>query len=50
LLFRLFTGLEISEFNGIYGEIESTYNEHERKRLSRTKRERKVGVLADHSN
>src|ERR671930_1642806 len=44
LLFRSFTGLEISEFNAIYGEIESTYNEHERKRLSRRKRERKVGA------
>ena len=43
-LFRSFTGLEISEFNAIYAEIESTYNEHERKRLSRRKRERKVGV------
>jgi hypothetical protein len=42
LLFRSFTGLEISEFNEIYTEIESRYNEHERKRLSRTKRERKV--------
>ena len=44
LLFRSFTGLEISEFNEIYTEIESRYNEHERKRLSRTKRERKVGA------
>jgi hypothetical protein len=30
LLFRSFTGLEISEFNAIYVQIESTYNEHER--------------------
>ena len=44
LLFRSFTELEISEFNAIYAEIESTYNEHERKRLSRRKRERKVGA------
>ena len=44
LLFRSFTGLEISEFNEIYTEIESRYDEHERKRLSRTKRERKVGA------
>jgi hypothetical protein len=44
LLFRSFTGLDISEFNEIYMEIESRYNEHERKRLSRTKRERKVGA------
>jgi len=27
LLFRSFTGLEISEFNAIYAEVESTYNE-----------------------
>ena len=46
LLFRSFTGLEISEFNAIYAEIESTYNEHERKRFSRRKRERKVGAAA----
>jgi hypothetical protein len=44
LLFRSFTGLEISEFNAIYVDIESTYNEHERKRLSRRKRDRKVGA------
>ena len=44
LLFRSFTGLEISEFNAIYAEIESIYYEHERKRLSRRKRERKVGA------
>ena len=44
LLFRSFTGLEISEFNAIYVQIESTYNGHERKRLSRRKRERKVGA------
>ena len=34
LLVGSFTGLEISEFNAIYAEMESTYNEHERKRLS----------------
>jgi len=44
LLFRSFTGLEILEFNEIYTEIESRYYEHERKRLSRTKRERKVSA------
>ena len=44
LLFRSFTGLEISEFNEIYMEIESRYNEHERERLSRMKRERKIGA------
>ena len=44
LLFRSFTGLEISEFNAIYAEIESTYNEYERKRLSNRKRKRDVGA------
>jgi len=44
LLFRSFTGLEISEFDEIYTEIESRYSEHERERLSRRKRERKVGA------
>jgi hypothetical protein len=43
LLLRSFTVLEISEFNTIYKDIESAYK-HERKRLSRRKRERKVGA------
>ena len=44
LLFKSFTGLEITEFDVISKEIESKYNEYERKRLSRRKRERKVGA------
>ena len=44
LLFRSFTGLEITEFDIISKEIESKYYEHERKRLSNRKRERKVGA------
>ena len=44
LLFRSFTGLEISEFDVIAKDIESKYDEHERKRLSNRKRERKVGA------
>jgi hypothetical protein len=44
LLFRSFTGLEISEFNEIFTEIESRYSEHERERLSSMKRERKIGA------
>jgi hypothetical protein len=32
LLFRSFTGLTISEFDSIYGEIESKYEEHEKRR------------------
>ena len=30
--FRSFTGLTVSEFDSIYIEIESKYNEHERRR------------------
>lgn len=45
LLFRSFTGLEVSEFNEIYTKIESRYSEHERERLSRRKkRQRDVGA------
>ena len=50
LLFRSFTGLKVSEFDVIYIEIESKYNEHERKRLSKRKREKRVLVLVDHSS
>lgn len=45
LLFKSFTGLAVSEFDVIAKEIESKYNEHERKRLSnRKRRERDVGA------
>jgi hypothetical protein len=44
LLFRSFTGLEITEFDIISKEIESMYYEHERKRLSNRKRKRDVGA------
>jgi hypothetical protein len=46
LLFRSFTGLTVSEFDSIYIEIESKYNEHERRRRlsNRKKRQRDVGV------
>lgn len=44
-LFKSFTGLEVAEFGAIYKEIESQYEEYERKRLSRRKRrERDVGA------
>ncbi len=44
-LFRSFTGLEVAEFNAIYKDIESRYDEYERRRLSRRKRrEREVGA------
>jgi len=35
LLFRSFTGLEISEFDAIYVDIESRYSKYKRKRLSK---------------
>jgi Helix-turn-helix of DDE superfamily endonuclease len=44
LLFRSFTGLELSEFDTIYVEIESRCNEYQRKRLSKRKRQRAVGA------
>jgi hypothetical protein len=44
LLFRSFTGLEITEFDIISKEIESKYYEHEIKRLSNRKRKRDVGA------
>jgi hypothetical protein len=31
ILFRSFTGLKISEFDGIYGGIESKYEEYEKR-------------------
>jgi hypothetical protein len=44
LLFKSFTGLAVSEFDVIAKEIESKYDEHERKRLSNRKRERDIGA------
>jgi DDE superfamily endonuclease/Helix-turn-helix of DDE superfamily endonuclease len=43
-LFKSFTGLYISEFDVISREIESRYEEHERKRLSKRRRQRDVGA------
>jgi hypothetical protein len=43
-LFKSFTGLDISEFDTISREIESRYQEHERKRLSKRRRQRDVGA------
>ncbi len=40
LLFKSFTGLAVPEFDLIAKEIESSYEEHERKRPSNRKRER----------
>jgi Helix-turn-helix of DDE superfamily endonuclease len=46
LLFRSFTGLTITEFDSIYGEIESKYEEHEKRRYlsNRRKRVRDIGA------
>jgi|GEM_PF-1263963 hypothetical protein len=44
LLFKSFTGLAVPEFDLIAKEIESSYEEHERKRVSNRKRERDVGA------
>ena len=43
LLFRSFTGV-VTEFDPISTEIESKYDEHERRRLSRRKRKRDIGA------
>jgi hypothetical protein len=44
LLFKSFTGLEITEFDTISREIESKYDQHEGVRLSRSKRKRGIGA------
>ncbi len=44
LLFKSFTGLELSEFDSICKEVESRYPQYELKRLSKRKRTRKVGA------
>ena len=44
LLFKSFTGLELSEFDSICKEVESRYPQYEIKRLSKRKRTRKVGA------
>ena len=41
--FRSFIGMDVSEFDSIYEEIESRYNEFEKKRRSRPERQRSVG-------
>ncbi|MDG6981105.1 MAG: transposase, partial [Nitrososphaerota archaeon] len=41
--FRSFTGLDVPEFDALYGKAEPGYAESERKRLSRGDRERRFG-------
>lgn len=43
-IFRSFTGLEVPEFDSLYVELESTYDEYEEKRLSRRDRKRRIGA------
>jgi len=43
-IFRSFTGLEVSEFDSLQMELESTYDEYEEKRLSRRDRKRRIGA------
>ncbi len=44
LLFRSFTGLELSEFDSICKQVESKYPKYEIKRLSKRKRKRNLGA------
>ena len=44
LLFRSFTGLELSEFDSICKQVESKYPQYEIKRLSQKERTRNVGA------
>ncbi len=43
-IFRSFSGLEVSEFDSLYGRVESGYEESEEERLSRRDRKRAVGA------
>ena len=43
-VFRSFTGLGVSEFDSLYGEVESKHDEYEKKRLSRKDRKNEVGA------
>ncbi len=43
-IFRSFSGLEVSEFDSLYGKVESRYDECERKRLSRRDRKNEIGA------
>lgn len=42
-IFRSFTGLEVSEFDSVYDEVESRYYDYEGKRLSREGRRNEMG-------
>ena len=42
--FRTFTGLKLDEFNALYHKINETHTEHEKKRLHRENRKRRIGA------
>ncbi len=42
-LFRTFTGLTVSEFDGLFASVEGKYPEHEAKRLGKRKRINAIG-------
>jgi hypothetical protein len=43
-IFRSFTGLDLSEFDSVYTEVEKVYSSFEEKRLSRRGRKREIGA------
>jgi hypothetical protein len=43
-IFRSFVGLDVSEFDSVYAEVERVYSSFEEKRLSRRKRQREIGA------
>lgn len=43
-IFRSFTGLDLSEFDSVYAEVEKVYSSFEEKRLSRRERKREIGA------
>src|ERR1700691_4409123 len=43
-IFRSFVGLDLSEFDSVYAEIEKVYSSCEAKRLSRRERQRDIGA------
>jgi hypothetical protein len=49
LLFRSFTGLEVSEFDAIYAEIQSRYSKYKRKHLLNA-RDKEMLELVDPSS
>jgi transposase len=43
-IFRSFVGLDLSEFDSVYAEVEKVYSSFEEKRLSRRGRQREIGA------